>query len=698
MAAPTYFGSASNPSDNGTLNEPTTAAVTPPASMASRDLVFLIGQNGAATTGQMSISNTGGQTWTSRGETAANGVCVQVWTCQFNGTWSADPSIAFAAQTGTIPVTAVMHVFRPGNAGEDWALDQAYSGAGFSAPGAAAFAIPLAGPTTAKDNVVSLAGWLSFDDNTWGNAYVHDVDQQTGTTVTAATAGVAGGTAGSGETNPSQACGQSFTTGSNGFNLDSIMLNISKTGSPTDNFTIELYSGSITGTLIATSDNVGGGSITTNTDVSFNFASKPALSASTKYYFQVKRSGARDGSNYIIPRFSTASALANGGVYTRTNNSWSGESGTNDLRFKVVPQGVTWTTTGGTQYRNVAGTDMSAAFGHCIQATQGVTFNVSRQQATLGGDAGVGFTISMYAAAAGSVGSAAGTSTAQATGSSEARSTAAASGTGTATGIGKSNAEAVGAASGTSTAQATGVAAAPTVGSAAGTSTAQATGISSARSPGSAAGVGTATGVGASTAASTAAASGTGTATGVGKSNAEAVGAAAGTSTAAAVSAYQQAADGSAEGTSTAQAVGASLVYAVGEAHGSSTAQAVGSTDEEVPVPEPVPEVIGGGSFKGKPKARPPQITQHDHTIEKARLQRIADMPPIYIGEHFGEDAIDAEEARRAKARQDDKAKRLILQEFGAIMQAAAEAAAIEAAKAKKLAQEDDAFMMMMAA
>src|SRR5262245_30314796 len=124
MALPTYFGSASNPSDNGSANEPTTLAITPPSSMVAGDLVLLVGQNGAQTTGQMTISATGGQTWNSAGETAANSQCCIVWWCEFNGTWGANPSIAFASQSGTIPSTAVMHVFRPGAAAETWAVDQ----------------------------------------------------------------------------------------------------------------------------------------------------------------------------------------------------------------------------------------------------------------------------------------------------------------------------------------------------------------------------------------------------------------------------------------------------------------------------------------------------------------------------------------------------------------------------------------------
>lgn len=396
MTAPTYYGSASSPADNGSATEPNTATITPPASMAAGDLAILIGQNGAAATGQITISNAGGQTWNLLGETAANAQCISVWWCEFNGTWSANPALDFAAQTGTLPTTAVLHVFRPGSATETWAVDQAYQAAGFSAPANADYGVSRAGQTPTQNNAVTLVGWFSADDNTWGDPYIADVDQYTGVATSGAVSGIAGGTGTSSQTNPTQAVGQSFTT-VEAINLQAILLDFSKNGSPSDNVYIELMSDSITGTAIATSDNVAASGVTSSTQVTFNFSSPPSLSAATKYWFRVLRSGSRDTTNYLACRYHTSSVHSGGGAFNRTNNSWSSESGSNDIRFTIVPTGPTFTTTGSAQYRNGGGADQSCSFAHCIQASSPVyTHPVWKRQTALGGDAGVAFIVTFY--------------------------------------------------------------------------------------------------------------------------------------------------------------------------------------------------------------------------------------------------------------------------------------------------------------
>ncbi len=389
MAIPSYFGSASNPTDNGASNEPVTLAVTAPGSMVAGDLVFLIGQNGAATTGQMAISATGGQTWNTKDETAANAQCVAVWWCEYNGTWSADPSIIFSAQSGTIPTTAVMHVFRPGDASETWTIDQAYQGAGF-----AAAATPVrTGQTTTKSNTVSLAGFCSADDNTWSEPVITDVTQ------TAGISGVVlqGGTAGIGEV--SQQIGQSFTSGGAGYNLKDIQIKISKGGSPTDNVYIELAS-SIGGAALATSNSIAMSSLTgTPTLTTFTFSTYPSISSSTVYYFRIIRDGARDITNYLVVSRTLTSTYAGGDKYTKSNNSW-GVDATEDCDFIITGTNYPgWITTGGNQYRNTGGGDQSCTFAHKIQDVAAATGDVGRTEASLGNDAGVAFIISVYSQA-----------------------------------------------------------------------------------------------------------------------------------------------------------------------------------------------------------------------------------------------------------------------------------------------------------
>lgn len=168
----TYFGSASNPADNGT-SAATTVAVTPPASMVTGDLViFMAYQRGTATT---SISETSGQTWTSQrsipgspGPTLAGGL---FW-CIYNGTWGADPSVLFSAGTNT---NVVMHVFRPSLSSNLWAFEPTTSGlfagsfTGGSAPSSPFTVSITTWGTTINASTISLAIWITDDDNTWGS-------------------------------------------------------------------------------------------------------------------------------------------------------------------------------------------------------------------------------------------------------------------------------------------------------------------------------------------------------------------------------------------------------------------------------------------------------------------------------------------------------------------------------------------------
>lgn len=166
MGAPTYFGSASNPADNGSQADNATVAVTPPGSMVYGDLVIFIGQVQVNTpSSAMAISNAGGQSWSSASviQGTSNDQSFAVFWCQFNGTWSANPSIVFASESGTQPVTAIMHVFRPDVVGT-WAVDTAIAG------GAEASASPVVidGITPVHEHAVVLAGWAIPNVSTWG--------------------------------------------------------------------------------------------------------------------------------------------------------------------------------------------------------------------------------------------------------------------------------------------------------------------------------------------------------------------------------------------------------------------------------------------------------------------------------------------------------------------------------------------------
>jgi hypothetical protein len=156
MAAPTYFGSACNQVDNATGGADADAlTVTPPPSMVAGDLVLLIGQLQVTTAGQMgSVTFTGGQSWSSASAvTGANDQVMVLYWCQFNGTWSSDPGIQSAAQSGTQPFTIILHVFRPSAVGA-WTVDVAIAG------GAEASQDPMvvSDVTPTKSDNVSIAG------------------------------------------------------------------------------------------------------------------------------------------------------------------------------------------------------------------------------------------------------------------------------------------------------------------------------------------------------------------------------------------------------------------------------------------------------------------------------------------------------------------------------------------------------------
>lgn len=167
MAAPTYFGSAASPSDNGTQADAATLTITPPASMTSGDLVIVVcAVQVAPWTSAPTVAVTGGQTWSALvGGTSANDADIGLFWCQFNGTWGANPQFTFASESGTQPVSAIMHVFRPDAAGT-WEVDTAYSGSSM----ASASPQTITGITPNKRDTVSFAAWCQVGTAvTWGS-------------------------------------------------------------------------------------------------------------------------------------------------------------------------------------------------------------------------------------------------------------------------------------------------------------------------------------------------------------------------------------------------------------------------------------------------------------------------------------------------------------------------------------------------
>lgn len=86
---------------------------------------------------------------------------------------------------------------------------------------------------------------------------------------------------------------------------------------------------------------------------------------------------------------SHASSVAVACWFSEDDNTWGSLSGTG------------WNVAGDAQYRNTTGSDMSSSYAYKIQSSAAATGNVSKNQATLGGDAGATCIVSFYEASSG---------------------------------------------------------------------------------------------------------------------------------------------------------------------------------------------------------------------------------------------------------------------------------------------------------
>ncbi len=159
--AQTFFGVASSPADNGSVTA-TTVTIIPPAAMQAGDLVVIYAhyRNNAGT---LSVTTTGGQTWTS--ETAYNigNQRTNIFWCRFNGTWSANPVITRAGGSGTQPLSAIMYVFRPSNSDNIWSKH-----AGLTNGNTTNATVSVTGLATTVPQTVTMAFWGTEDSRTWG--------------------------------------------------------------------------------------------------------------------------------------------------------------------------------------------------------------------------------------------------------------------------------------------------------------------------------------------------------------------------------------------------------------------------------------------------------------------------------------------------------------------------------------------------
>lgn len=142
------FPTTENANDTGT----TLALATSGFTAATGDKVLMFAAF-RATTGTMSITTTGGQTWTQH-INAIDGFLFGVWSCDFDGTWDADPVITYDGSASPRILRAVAWnehdgwSIAPTNDGDPGGVDQTF-----------AF-------NTVNDNDLAILGGGQSDNNT----------------------------------------------------------------------------------------------------------------------------------------------------------------------------------------------------------------------------------------------------------------------------------------------------------------------------------------------------------------------------------------------------------------------------------------------------------------------------------------------------------------------------------------------------
>jgi hypothetical protein len=125
-----------------------------------------------------------------------------------------------------------------------------------------------------------------------------------------------------------------FVAGSS-YSLDKISLKLSKSGSPTANLTVHIYSESSSkpNASLGESGAIASSTLTTSAaDYEFTFASAISITSGTHYWVVLMLNGNAHGTNYV--KWHGDSSTANGGHgYGRYTTSWSGLDSSGQLCF-----------------------------------------------------------------------------------------------------------------------------------------------------------------------------------------------------------------------------------------------------------------------------------------------------------------------------------------------------------------------------
>ncbi len=202
---------------------------------------------------------------------------------------------------------------------------------------------PSADPTgvitsNGTDLIINTLGTGSAGANYTSNVYFYEMRASTNvdiyqTSNNYSSVQIYGGTAtvgGSGET--AQARMQSFTAVST--NVYGASFYLVKSGTPTDDIKVSLCADSAGTTVLATKT-IPSANLTTAASNSFIFGDT-ALTVGTMYYLVIERTGARDNTNYWSAQCdSSASQYAGGGIWTRTDGTWTASGTAIDFVFRV---------------------------------------------------------------------------------------------------------------------------------------------------------------------------------------------------------------------------------------------------------------------------------------------------------------------------------------------------------------------------
>ena len=156
-----YIGSTATPSDNASQFMGATAVAKSTATLGAAQagdlIIFPAADDSGYSVRDIAISEASGQSWNALMLSVENTLQMhKLFWCRFNGTWGADPSTIPAGDGYYEGYTQLLHVFRPTNSGNTWAVDVAIASAPFADP-SAPYDVTVPGQSPASSSSVTFA-------------------------------------------------------------------------------------------------------------------------------------------------------------------------------------------------------------------------------------------------------------------------------------------------------------------------------------------------------------------------------------------------------------------------------------------------------------------------------------------------------------------------------------------------------------